>query len=302
MTTVDENRLKSNSAVNLVSSRLSPGCLVRPVAADTDVGIDLFCETVQEGRPFLHFWLQVKSGTQCHVVPDASSASCSFDTPHLEYWERQPVPVFAALVPVSLSSVQEPAIYIVDITTHLLEKKLNRDVKSQTLTSQYTLHPGNRDEVNFFLTEVVPVTVALLRCREGIVSLIPTPEPQYFKRIPRIPVELFGDEILTQIRRTAAISLLSLRLRNTHEGPMADLRRRLARVAAQFDGDTHWETFAGQAYSCHVDHAYTKAVGLYDRALEIIEADNNTHDDLEWITRAHVLRQNRAKALNEEGL
>ena len=62
MPAVTENRLKGNYGASLVMSRLSGECLVRPVAAETDVGVDLYCETVAEGRPFLHFWLQVKAG------------------------------------------------------------------------------------------------------------------------------------------------------------------------------------------------------------------------------------------------
>ena len=74
MPAIIPNRLKGNYGAALVSSRLSGECLVRPVAADTDVGIDLYCETVAEGHPFLHFWLQVKAGDQCNVDPSCRSA------------------------------------------------------------------------------------------------------------------------------------------------------------------------------------------------------------------------------------
>ena len=45
MPAVTENRLKGNYGAALVVSRLSGECLVRPVAAETDVGVDLYCET-----------------------------------------------------------------------------------------------------------------------------------------------------------------------------------------------------------------------------------------------------------------
>jgi hypothetical protein len=101
MPLVPENRLKGNYGTALVMSRLSSECLVRPVAADTDVGVDLYCETVAEGtrRPFLHFWLQVKASDQCRLDANAQKASCGFDSDHLNYWKEQPVPVFVALVP-----------------------------------------------------------------------------------------------------------------------------------------------------------------------------------------------------------
>lgn len=55
-----------------------------------DIGVDLYCETVADGRPFLHFWLQVKAGDQCKRDPSANTASCAFELEHLDYWARQP--------------------------------------------------------------------------------------------------------------------------------------------------------------------------------------------------------------------
>lgn len=108
MPLVYENRLKGNHAAFYVATRLSTDCLVRPVAGDTDIGVDLYCETVQEAHGFLHFWLQVKSGSKCKLARDEASASYSFERRHLEYWGRQPVPVFAALVPVNRPAKQDP--------------------------------------------------------------------------------------------------------------------------------------------------------------------------------------------------
>ena len=124
MTIACQNRLKGNFGAAVVMARLSARCLVRPVAADTDVGVDLYCETVAEdGRPFLHFWIQVRAGEQCKVRGgDSHSTSCSFSRDHLNYWSRQPVPVFAALVPTDWPVRCEPTIYVVDITTQCLYK------------------------------------------------------------------------------------------------------------------------------------------------------------------------------------
>jgi len=120
MPAVHESRLKGNYGASVVMARLSSECLVRPVAVDTDVGLDIYCETVVEGQPFLHFWLQVKAGNQCQVDSSSTYASCRFQLDHIEYWARQPVPVFAALVPTAWPAQSEPHIYIVDITTWIL--------------------------------------------------------------------------------------------------------------------------------------------------------------------------------------
>jgi hypothetical protein len=99
MPLVPESRLKGNYGASVLMARLSAECLVRQVAADTDVGIDLYCETVSEGQPFLHFWLQVRAGKQCKIESGGNNATCRFSRDELTYWSRQPVPVFAALVP-----------------------------------------------------------------------------------------------------------------------------------------------------------------------------------------------------------
>ena len=57
MTLVDRNRLKANHAEAAVTGWLSRVCLIRPVSAGTDIGVDLYCESVLEDRPFLHFWV-----------------------------------------------------------------------------------------------------------------------------------------------------------------------------------------------------------------------------------------------------
>jgi hypothetical protein len=124
MIRVDENRLIGNFGSSYVAAKLSSDCLVRPVAADTDIGIDLYCETVVEGEPYLHFWMQVKTGKQCREQKDSSFATCAFKVKHLRYWKNQPVPVFAALVPIDWPVRLDPTVYIVDLTSYLVKNEL----------------------------------------------------------------------------------------------------------------------------------------------------------------------------------
>jgi len=59
------NQLKGNWGEQYIASRLtSCDCLVRHVPQGHDSGIDLYCESIKNGNPFLHFFVQVK--TQCH--------------------------------------------------------------------------------------------------------------------------------------------------------------------------------------------------------------------------------------------
>ena len=297
MPAVTGNRLKGNYGAALVMSRLSGECLVRPVAADTDVGLDLYCETVAENRPFLHFWLQVRAGNQCRVDVDGSSASCRFTVDHLEYWFRQPVPVFAALVPTEWPVRQEPDIYIIDITTSLLMGLPAQAQETVTLDSQYCWPAGNLVSVQQFLELVVPETTARLEVSKGVIAAAPTSVPQYVQRRPYVPVRRFKQKILDQLRVTAALGIL---FSFGEDGPTSEdleFRRLLSRIVGQFDNDCHWETFFSRALSSHADGDYSNAVAMYDRARQSIQGDPNVRDEPLWQERVQVIERLKGRAV-----
>jgi len=299
MPIVDENRLKGNWGAAHVAERLSGLCLVRPVSADTDVGLDLYCESLEGCQPFLHFWLQVKAGAQCTVAGDGKTASCSFKVDHLNYWSHQPVPVYAALVPSEPTATQTPHVYVVDVTQHLLLNDIKTGQDSQTLQSQYIWTAGNKDAVSAFLAVQVPVSTALLKRRDGVIAAVPALEDKYFKAMPLGPIDRFTGVIQQQIRRTAAFSILSLPYDSAASGENATFRRRMAGVLAQFDDDDHWETYAARAYSHHVDVQYAQAVGMYERALDVIERDTQARG-LEWEYRVAGLQADMGQAAEEQ--
>jgi hypothetical protein len=290
MPAVTENRLKGNYGAALVMSRLSGECLVRPVAADTDVGVDLYCETVAEGRPFLHFWLQVKAGDQCKRDPDGEIASCRFGSDHLDYWARQPVPVFAALVPSPWPVLQEPDIYVVDITTHILINSGAPTQQSLLLRSNHWWPVGDRDSVRTFLTHVVPDTTAQLQVSKGIVADSPTPTSQYVQTRPRVPVLRFKDKILHQLRTTAAFALL-FSAENGARVEDAAFRRILAQIVKQFGDDPHWENFFSRAISSHLDEDYPEALAMYGKARQSIQDDPNVRNQLPWQKQVRIIER-----------
>jgi hypothetical protein len=300
MPTVDTNRLKGNFGAAYVSACLSSECLVRPVAAETDVGIDLYCETIENGSPFLHFWVQVKAGAQCRICQDQSSAACSFDISHLSYWYRQPVPVFAALVPVDWPVAENPIVYVIDVTSRLLAG-VPGDTDSLTLESNYIWRPGIREDVKQFLAEAVPTSAARLRCRNGVVGSIPTLRPKYEYQTPLVPVTRFKVPILHQIRTTAALSILFLRsLGELNSDP--SFRRILASIIDQFGDDPHWENFMARALSYHADERFPLAVDFYNKAKQCIENDSNVSHLQSWQERVKDIERLRDKALRKEGV
>jgi hypothetical protein len=299
MPVIDENRLKGNYAASYVAARLSTNCLVRPVAVDTDVGIDLYCETVQENRPFLHFWLQVKSGSQCMLASNGSSASCRFDKEHLQYWSRQPVPVFAALVPVEWPVKDDPTIYVVPLTTFPSGRGQARR-NTAMLPSQFALRPGNQDDLLHFLGNIVPEATAQLECKKGLVASIPQLFPQYVVSYPPVPVWQFGKQILNQIRTTAAVSVLLLHQQGRLCGVDAAFRRLLVRVVEEFADEPHWENPMAQALSYHADGDYRLALEFYREAKRRIEQDPNVASLPEWQGQAKQIEALMGQADRKE--
>jgi len=117
-----------------------------------------------------------------------------------------------------------------------------------------------------------------------------------------VPVARFRDDILTQVRRTAAFGIICLKNAGALRGPNSAFRQRLARVAAQFEDDDHWETYAAQAFSCHADRDFDLAVSFYDKAIATIRADANVCDLPDWVHQATELQLSRQRAEAEQDL
>jgi hypothetical protein len=293
MPAVLDNRLKGNYGAALVMSRLSGECLVRPVAADTDVGVDLYCETVAEGRPFLHFWLQVKTGDQCKLSGDGKTASCRFRLDHLDYYREQPVPAFAALAHTPEWPVrQEPGVYIVDITSQIIFKNIPQEQEHVTLWSDYYWPAGDRDSVQRFLADTVPDSTGRLHVSKGLIAASPTPTKQYVSSYSKVPVLRFKDEIRNQLRRTAAFSILfSVESPEVETVEGTQFRRLMGRIVEQFGDDPHWENFMARAVSDHADGNFLSAVAMYERARRSIESDENVRTQRAWQALVEQIQQ-----------
>ena len=216
MILVDENRLKGNYGAALVAHMLSRRCLVRPVAEGTDVGVDLYCESVRpDGRPFQHFWVQVKTGTQVEVAADGATASCRFRRAHLDYWDRQPVAVFALLVPLSNWPPTELPrdIYVVDITEYLLTRGLpaQEEITIHSRTGVPKINPGDIRTLEWFLYEHVPSLTGARKIRDGIIDYTESPHGErYVRRLVSGWTLRFIEKVIDTIRRTSVIGALDL--------------------------------------------------------------------------------------------
>jgi len=268
--------LIGNYGEAIVAARLSPMCLVRPAAAGTDVGIDFYCETVDEEFPNLHFWMQVKAGGQCKPALSGQEAAFTFEGSHLDYWSRQPVPVFAALVPTGWPPLGEPDVFIVDVSSQLIAGGATKHEDTR-LKSSERWGAGDSGSVRKFLEKSVPAAAAKLAVRMGVVGRIPEARQQFVHSYPVVPITRWKKQIENQIRVTAADSVLfSVLFEGEHD---VSFLERMSRVVSAFAVDDHWENLAALGILQHVRGNYPEAIRLYGEVDKCFSRDPRT---IEW--------------------
>ncbi len=301
MVLIDENKLKGNYGEYLVMQRLSRHCLVRPVASGTDIGIDIYCESVDKNQPFLHFWIQVKTGSK-HQIKDGFT-SCSFDKKHLEYWIKQPVPVFAAIVPLTWPPEIDVDIYIINLTKYLIENDINKKNKQVRIKSDYVWKHNDKDSIEDFLKEVVPTTTAFLDLKKGILSEIPSSIQQYTRKIPNTPVIKFWNEIENRIRITAAMSIINESVNKEFYSTNADFIKKMASIIKVFKDDEHQENFYALGKYYHLEKDFKTAIEYYQRALKSIDDDpKNIIQEERWKKEYAKISDNLKLAVNSTQL
>lgn len=240
---VDSNRLKGNYAEYLVAQWLSRMCLVRPVAAGTDIGIDLYCESVIDDRPFLHFWVQVKAIPESNVQNE-KEASCEFLTKHLSYWENQPIPVYAFLVPIGgwPPPVPTQRIFGVRITEYILEHGIPEEQTTVTLRTTNTVDADKIDEdLKQFVSGIVPYDSFILLLRRGIIPPIPQlEEPRADQqRYPWSDIYTkHAAKLLDSMMNVSAFAgFASLKAETLGEFQMLKMRKQFEAIVSVFDDD-----------------------------------------------------------------
>lgn len=270
MPSVDVNRLKGNYAQALATTWLSRMCLVRPVAEGTDIGIDLYCESIVDGVPYLHFWVQIKAITSSSIRVEGEEriARYSFDKRHLEYWDRQPIPVYALLVPIDSWPPNEPdEIFGVRVTEELVRGGL-------PITNSVTYHTKDRferdsldDDLRKFITEIVPWDTAALLLKRGIVAPLPSQPGRFpagigFQYLPKVLSSIrdasiqglfhviIGEGIEAEAhKRGLAQSLSLLPWVKELSASMEPLRGHFDRIASTFVDEMHYFGLSVLAWS-----------------------------------------------------
>jgi hypothetical protein len=241
------------------------------------------------GRPFVHFWIQVKSGSSIVRVNKAGTwASAYFDADHLRYWSRQPVPVFGALVPDPLRQHANHDVYFCDISTDIMER---HSPNGRRIRSFLKLGRDDTAALQELLDVRVVASTARWQCHmHGVIRPLPTPTPEYFRKYPSMPVVEYQKEISEQIRTTAAFTIIE----SYRQGRLGDLdarsRRILGQIVAMQDAN-HWENPFAAGLSLHQDGRFSEAARLYEAARLCILSDPRAAGQRQWRENADRLAE-----------
>jgi hypothetical protein len=290
MTNIDTNRIKGNFGSAYISYRLSEYCLVRQVTEGTDIGIDLYCESFTDiGSPYLHFWVQVKTGESINVSKDKKSASFPFSVEHLKYWQRQPVPVFAFLVPVEWPQKKETIdVFVVNITDYMLKTSIPESKKTITLESNKVLR-SKSDYLEFIKVDVSYLTAAQ-NITKGAVRMIPVFDPEYIFAVPTGYSIKYMNNILWQIRSTAGVAIQDIyKEKNDIENKLEYIKI-LTKVLEAYSEDKHWEVHYSLGLAYLIVNDKHSAKSSFEKSHNIIESDPNIIQE-SWSHNKRMLRE-----------
>lgn len=275
--TITDEQLKGNWAEQYIAGQLaSHGCFIRQVTQGHDSGIDLYCETIKDNNPFLHFWCQIKTSKkwkgkykQLQFTPKKK---------HREYWLKQPVPVFIFLVPDLRDKEFVPYYICSAFDLRLRDKeKINSFIKIE-----------KPDDLEEFL-EQLPFQTYCWELKDGKMSPLKTPNPEYVIHFQSGIAREFEPILQTSIRWTLWRLISDILLYNTT--PMELLNksslndeenRRLIRARPYVKtletfviekNDQHYETYLTIGVYYELENEYEKSLKYYKKSLSIINRD-----------------------------
>lgn len=278
---ITENQLKGNWAEQYIAAKLSAqGCLIRHVPQGHDSGIDLYCEKVKDGIPYLHFWCQIKTSSKWKGK--FNTVSYYPKKQHIEYWLKQPAPVLVFLVP-DLREQNSIPFYICS-AFHFSYKKSLLKITTNT-------------ELKDFLNSYLPYESFLWDLKNGKVSSLKAAKVRYKKTIPKGVAIGFEKKLLisilwtlhrlvddflydekNQIELVHKENLNEAELNRINQSsiylmPLEEL------VSRTNDKHYHYYETIGKYYE--LDRNYDRAIKLYGQSLQLLQIDPNKVWELE---------------------
>ena len=283
MKSITVSRQKGNYAEHIVASWLSRVCLVRPVAEGTDIGVDLYCESVVKETPFLHFWVQVKAITKKNISEEngIDVAKFKFKTKDLRYWLQQPIPVYAFLVLVDKWPPSTPKrLYTIKISEQIIRKGIP-DKKTLTLkTSEWADLDSIDEDLNFFVSKIVPWDTSILLLRHGIVTPIVQTEEIKGSVFTEGIAYLYLEKIIKGIMNTSAIGLKEALVFEHVDPTKKYIRKQFESVLRIFEDkfiepDLHNFGLSMLVRAAHIDGDIEKAKKYVHNAVARVEKSEN---------------------------
>lgn len=278
-----DSQLKGNWAEQYISARLAErGCLVRHVPQGHDIGIDLYCETIEKHTPFLHFWCQIKTSKKWK----GEKEKISFSSNEREklYWIKQPVPVFVFLVPDLRDESTGTFIpfYICRTDLREDERKIYSYIKIKSSS-----------DLSDFLSKKLPLLYYLWELREGKVSSLKTVKPEYTRFFPSFITQHFENNLLISLRNTLwrlshdimfpnIESIVNFRSdvldhaeeeRASRAEPYVKAYQIITEVQNYSSG--HYEVPCIMGFFSELKTENKRALSYYEQSLSIIERDKN---------------------------
>ena len=276
--TITDEQLKGNWGEQFIAANLAAqGCFIRHVTQGHDSGIDLYCETVKNNIPFLHFWCQVKTSKKYYGKNE--NVSYTPIKKHREYWLTQPVPVFIFLVP-DLRDEKNIPYYI----CRAFDLRYNETINSFSKIE-------SSEDVSKFLNELLALETLKWELKDGKVSHLKTPENDYTKKYLSGIVHKFEPELMSSLLNTLwrlsqdilfqGINPNNLLNKSTLNN---DEKKRFETAIPYMEAleilmvgknDEQYQNYATMGVYYELKKEYNKSLEYYEKSLSIINTNSN---------------------------
>jgi hypothetical protein len=272
---ITDNQLKGNWGEQFIVAELaSQGCLVRYVPQGHDSGIDLYCEATWQGIPWLHFWCQVKTSQEWKGAEE--SVTESFKRRDIDYWLKQPIPVFIFLVP----DVRDKRMFPYYVCSPL-------NIKNGSTTSFLKIE--NRRNLFRFLHDHLVTMTHEWDLRRGKVS--PLPHPRYSNVIEFLPGatqkyekiifdslcwtlwRLSSDILFPEPTSESAMLYKTMGLTGAERSRLKHIKPYIEALSRLIDakGHKHHEGYYILGIFFELEEKFQKALGFFEKSLSIMD-------------------------------
>lgn len=262
---VSKSQIIGSRGEMFIAFLMSQFCLVRPVANGTDVGVDLYCEALLDGVPHSHFWVQVKT------AKNKLNKKMHFEVKHLEYWARQPIPVYIFFVSENRMGSDKFKINIINLSEKFIsEPYIDTKMKTKPLSADLMI--SSVRELEHFVLNYVPETIARLFLRDGVIFPIrKTVHEQYEKRYKTVGFHKFAKAIMKNIGRASTLLLEDMLNQSSNE--FNDQKMQLEKILETYEvwGNYDFHYILGLAKQRRGQ--YEEAIKCYERSLGFVVKD-----------------------------